>query len=135
MLDLVARLAGFGISVILATHLLDDVQRVCEHVVMIDRGHLVLAGPIEQLMQTTGQLRVEVGGHPDAVGILAETLGGRGLTARPIDDHSVEIDTREQGDAAADTVRDAIADLGLRLYALSTRHRSLDDVFLQQAGR
>ena len=30
---------------------------------------------------------------------------------------------------------DAIADLGLRLYALSTRHRSLDDVFLQQAGR
>jgi ABC-2 type transport system ATP-binding protein len=135
MLDLVARLAGFGISVILATHLLDDVQRVCEHVVMIDRGHLVLAGPIEQLMQTTGQLRVEVGGHPDAVGILAETLAGRGLTARPVDDHSVEIDTREQGDAAADTVRDAIADLGLRLYALSTRHRSLDDVFLQQAGR
>ena len=55
MLDLVGRLAGFGISVILATHLLDDVQRVCEHVVMIDRGRLVLAGPIDQLMQTTGQ--------------------------------------------------------------------------------
>ena len=38
MLELVGRLAGFGISAILATHLLDDVQRVCEHVVMIDRG-------------------------------------------------------------------------------------------------
>ena len=86
MLDLVARLAGFGISVILATHLLDDVQRVCEHVVMIDRGRLVLAGPIDQLMQTTGQLRVEVGGRPDAVGDLAEALAGRGLAARPLDD-------------------------------------------------
>ena len=32
-------------------------------------------------------------------------------------------------------VRDAVADLGLRLYALSTRHRSLDDLFLQEAGR
>ncbi len=135
MLDLVARLAGFGISVILATHLLDDVQRVCEHVVMIDRGHLVLAGPIDQLMQTTGQLRVEVGGRPDAVAALADALAGRGLSARPLDDHSLDVDTRDQGDAAADTVRDAVADLGLRLYALSTRHRSLDDVFLQQASR
>ena len=135
MLDLVARLAGFGISVILATHLLDDVQRVCEHVVMIDRGHLVLAGPIDQLMQTTGQLRVEVGGRPDAVAALADALAGRGFSARPLDDHSLDVDTRDQGDAAADTVRDAVADLGLRLYALSSRHRSLDDVFLQQASR
>ena len=135
MLDLVARLAGFGISVILATHLLDDVQRVCEHVVMIDRGHLVLDGPIDQLMQTTGQLRVEVGGRPGAVGALVDALAAQGLTARPVDDHSIDIDTRGQGDAASDTVRDAVADLGLRLYALSTRHRSLDDVFLQQAGR
>ena len=135
MLDLVARLAGFGISVILATHLLDDVQRVCEHVVMIDRGHLVLDGPIDQLMQTTGQLRVEVGGRPGAVGALVDALAAQGLTARPVDDHNIDIDTRDQGDAASDTVRDAVADLGLRLYALSTRHRSLDDVFLQQAGR
>jgi ABC-2 type transport system ATP-binding protein len=135
MLDLVARLAGFGISVILATHLLDDVQRVCEHVVMIDRGHLVLAGPIDQLMQTTGQLRVEVGGRPGAVGYLAEALAAQGLAIRALDDQNLEIDTRGQGDVASDMVRDAIADLGLRLYALSTRHRSLDDVFLQQAGR
>ena len=135
MLDLVARLAGFGISVMLATHLLDDVQRVCDHVVMIDRGHLVLAGPIDQLMQTTGQLRVEVGGRPGAVAALAEALAGQGLFARALDELTLDLDTRDQGDAAADTVRDAVADLGLRLYALSSLHRSLDYVFLQQAGR
>jgi ABC-2 type transport system ATP-binding protein len=135
MLELVGRLAGFGISVMLATHLLDDVQRVCEHVVMIDRGHLVLAGPIDQLMQTTGVMRVEVGGRDGAVAALAHALGSRGLPAQPVDEHNLDIDTSEQGDAAFDTVRDAVADLGLRLYALSTRHRSLDDLFLQQAGR
>jgi len=135
MLDLVARLAGFGISVMLATHLLDDVQRVCEHVLMIDHGHLVLEGPIDQLMQTTGLLRVEVGGQPDAVAVLAATLAERGLDSRPADEHRLDVDTTTAGEAAADTVRDAVADLGLRLYALSTRHRSLDDVFLEQAGR
>jgi ABC-2 type transport system ATP-binding protein len=132
MLELVGRLAGFGISVILATHLLDDVQRVCEHVVMIDRGRLVLAGPIDQLMQTTGLMRVEVGGRDGAAAALVERLASRGITATLVDEHNVDVDTSDQGDVAFDLVRDAVADLGLRLYALSTRHRSLDDLFLRE---
>jgi ABC-2 type transport system ATP-binding protein len=135
MLDLVGRLAGFGISVILATHLLDDVQRVCDHVVMIDRGHLVLAGPIEQLMQTTGTMRVEVGGAERATATLVRALGERGLSSRAVDDHSVDVDTQQHGEVAFDIVRDTVADTGLHLYALSTRHRSLDDLFLQRAGQ
>jgi ABC-2 type transport system ATP-binding protein len=135
MLDLVGRLAGFGISVLLATHLLDDVQRVCDHVVMIDRGHLVLAGPIDQLMQTTGLMRVEVGGRPGAVVALAEALAERGLGAQAVDDHNLDVDTSGHDEAVFDVVRDTVADLDLRLYSLSTRHRSLDDVFLQEAGR
>jgi ABC-2 type transport system ATP-binding protein len=134
MLELVGRLAGFGISVILATHLLDDVQRVCDHVVMIDAGRLVLAGPIDQLMQTTGLMRVEVGGRPDAVAALGRALGERGLAVQPVDDHNLDIDTSGQDEAVFDLVRDTVADLDLRLYALSTRHRSLDDVFLQRAS-
>jgi ABC-2 type transport system ATP-binding protein len=135
MLELVGRLAGFGISVILATHLLDDVQRVCEHVVMIDRGHLVRAGPIDQLLQTVGVMRVEVGGRDDAVGVLRRALADRGLAATPVDDHQLDVDTTALGEDAFDLVRDAVADAELRLYALSTRHRSLDDVFLQEAYR
>jgi ABC-2 type transport system ATP-binding protein len=139
MLELVGRLAGFGISAILATHLLDDVQRVCDHVVMIDRGRLVLAGPIDQLMQTSGVMRVELGGQP-AVGptpaqALVDALSTRGIGAALVDDHTVEVDTSGHGDAAFDAVRDLTADLGLRLYALSTRHRSLDDVFMREAVR
>jgi ABC-2 type transport system ATP-binding protein len=135
MLELVGRLAGFGISAILATHLLDDVQRVCEHVVMIDRGHLVLAGPIDQLMQTTGVMRVEVGGRPAGGQALVDALADRGIGAGIVNENTVEVDTSRHGDAAFDAVRDLTADLGLRLYSLSTRHRSLDDVFMQEAGR
>jgi ABC-2 type transport system ATP-binding protein len=135
MLELVGRLAGFGISVILATHLLDDVQRVCQHVVMIDRGALVLAGPIDQLMQTTGLMRVEVGGHADAATALVGALTDRGLSAHVADRSNVDVDTSALGDDTFDAVRDTVAALGLRLYALSTRHRSLDDLFLQEARR
>jgi ABC-2 type transport system ATP-binding protein len=135
MLELVGRLAGFGISAIMATHLLDDVQRVCEHIVMIDRGHLVLTGPIDQLTQRTGVMRVEVGGREAAAEALVGALAPHGMASTLIDDGTLDIDTRDRGEEAFDIVRDATADLGLRLYSLSTRHRSLDDLFLQQAGR
>jgi ABC-2 type transport system ATP-binding protein len=143
MLELVGRLAGFGISAIMATHLLDDVQRVCEHVVMIDRGHLVLAGPIDQLIQRTGVMRVEVGGRPGAVAALVEALARRQIRATSVDGadgvegrdgQTVDVDTTQSGEEAFDVVRDTIAELGLRLYSLSTRHRSLDDLFLQRAS-
>jgi ABC-2 type transport system ATP-binding protein len=128
MLALVARLATFGISVVLATHLLDDVQSVCEHVVMIDAGRLVLAGPTAQLLERAGTVRVDVGGR-DAE--LVEALFRHGLAGRRLDDGSVEVDA--DGDAVLDTVRDVVADLSLPLHALSTRHASLDEVFLRTA--
>jgi ABC-2 type transport system ATP-binding protein len=135
MLDLVGRLSTFGVSVLFATHLLDDVQRVCDHVVMIDSGKLVVAGPIEELVQRTGILRVEVGGRPDAVELLTAALAAVGLRVAPVDTHVVDVDTAERGDEVLDTVRDLAADLGLRLYALSSRHHSLDELFVQEAQR
>jgi hypothetical protein len=80
-------------------------------------------------------MRVEVGGRDDAVAALAQALAAWGVSATAADDHNLDVDTRELGEEAFDLVRDTVADLGLRLYALSTRHRSLDDLFLQEAYR
>jgi ABC-2 type transport system ATP-binding protein len=137
MLDLVGRLASFGISVLFATHLLDDVQRVCDHVVMIDAGRLVVAGPIDELVKTTGVIRVEVGGRADAVEVLHAALTQRGLGCAivDIDAHLLDIDATQLGEEVFDTVRDVVAELGLRLYALSSRHHSLDELFVQEANR
>ena len=67
MLDLVARLGGLGISVLLATHLLDDVQQVCDHVVMLDGGRLVVSGATGSLLERTGLLTVDVGADRDGL--------------------------------------------------------------------
>jgi ABC-2 type transport system ATP-binding protein len=132
MLDLVRRLGAFGISVVLATHLLDDVQSVCDYVVMIDAGKLVLAGPTTQLLERAGTVRLDVGGQTDGV---VEELGRRGLAATLLEDGSLEIAARDQSsDDVLDAVRDVVADLQLPLHALSTRHASLDEVFLRTAG-
>jgi ABC-2 type transport system ATP-binding protein len=128
MLALVARLGTFGISVLMATHLLDDVQQVCDHVVMIDAGRLVVSGATDDLLERTGQVTVDVGGHEEA---LVPALAAAGLRA-VADDNLVEVTI--DGDADLDTLRDVIATLGLPLHRLTTRLTSLDEVFLDRAG-
>src|SRR3954453_9997686 len=66
MLALVARLGSFGISVLMATHLLDDVEKVCDHVVMIDAGRLVVAGATTALLERSVTVTVDVGPNGDA---------------------------------------------------------------------
>jgi ABC-2 type transport system ATP-binding protein len=128
MLALVARLGSFGISVIMATHLLDDVQQVCDHVVMIDAGRLVVAGATDSLLERTGLVTVDVGPAGDQ---LVAALR-RASIVSTADDGLVEVTVDREGDM--DTLRDVIAELGLPLYRLSSRLTSLDDVFLSRAG-
>jgi ABC-2 type transport system ATP-binding protein len=128
MLALVARLGTFGISVLMATHLLDDVQQVCDHVLMIDAGRLVVAGATDSLLERTGRVTVDVG------------VNGAALVARlaelPVAATLVEglVEVTVDGDDELDALRDVIAELGLPLHRLSTRLTSLDEVFLDRAG-
>jgi ABC-2 type transport system ATP-binding protein len=127
MLALVARLGSFGISVLMATHLLDDVQKVCDHVVMIDSGKLVVSGATDSLLERTGTFTVDVGPHHDT--LLA------GLHAANLQAVVVEglVEVTVERDEQNDTLRDVVADLGLPLYRLSSRLTSLDEVFLRRA--
>jgi ABC-2 type transport system ATP-binding protein len=130
MLALVARLGTFGISVLMATHLLDDVQQVCDHVLMIDAGRLVVSGLTESLLERTGVVTVDVGESAAAELLLGE-LAALGLTAEIVDS-TVEMTLETDNDL--DRLRDVIARLELPLYRLGSRLTSLDEVFMQRAA-
>ena len=129
MLSLVERLGTFGISVLLATHLLDDVQQVCDHVVMLDGGRLVVSGSTGSLLEGSGVLTVDVG--PDRAALV------QALTARSLRvvEHAGLVEVEVDGDADLDVVRDVVADLGLPLHRMTTRATSLDEVFIDRASR
>jgi ABC-2 type transport system ATP-binding protein len=127
MLALVARLGSFGISVLMATHLLDDVQQVCDHVLMIDAGRLVVAGATDSLLERTGRVTVDVGIAGDALAARLAEVPLRTVVVEGLVE--VELDDDDQ----LDVLRDVIAELGLPLHRLSTRLTSLDEVFLDRA--
>ncbi len=131
MLHLIARLGSFGISVLLATHLLDDVQQVCDHVVMIDAGRMVVSGQTDALLERTGLVSVDVGhrGHELVAGLARVGVHSE------LDEGGTLVEVMVDDDCQLDTVRDTVVALELPLYRLSTRLTSLDEVFLRHAGR
>jgi ABC-2 type transport system ATP-binding protein len=124
MLDLVRRTGtAFGMAVIMSSHLLGEIERVCDHLVVIDAGRLVRSATIADFTAHTRVLAVEVElGAPQ----LAAALGGRGLEARE-DGRLVLVALKD--DHVYDAVRDTIVDLDLSLVRLEQRRQTLEDLF------
>ena len=124
MLELVHRTGTeFGMAVIVASHLLNEIERVCTHLVAIESGHLLRSAPLGTFMEATGTLAVEV---DEGTQRLAEQLAGKGLSTA-VDGRSVLVALA--GDATYDIVRDAVADLGLPLLRIERRRHRLEDLF------
>jgi len=124
MLDLVRRTGTeFGIAVILASHLLGEIERVCTYLVAIDNGRLLQAAALGTFTEHTGVLAVEVEeGREQLAGALAR--GGLEV----VEDGRLVL-VALQGEAAYDAVRDAVVDLGLPLVRIEQRRHSLEDLF------
>ena len=124
MLALVRRTGTeFGIAVIVASHLLGEIERVCDFLVAIEGGRLLRAAPLGAFTERTGVLAIEV---EEGADVLAAALAGRGLQAMA-DGRTVLLAVT--GEAQYDVVRDAIVDLGLPLVRLEQRRQSLEDLF------
>src|SRR3954447_13291593 len=84
MLALVKKIGHeFGIAVLVTSHLLGELERVSDNVVVLDGGRLLRASATREFLNATGSLVVEVQGKPDAEQLLGQALVSAGLTARP----------------------------------------------------
>lgn len=133
MLQLVRRIGhDFGIAVVVTSHLLGELERVSDHVVVLDGGHLLRSSATSDFLEDTGALLVEVlGGHAerDAMG---RALAGAGLVCRPRG-ALISLDPAGDGVPVHDVVRDTAERLGLGLVRLQADHRRLEDVFSDPA--
>lgn len=124
MLELIRRTGvESGMTVVVASHLLGEIERVCDHLVAIDAGRLLRSAPVASVTGRTGVLEVEVVDEADR---LAERLAGEGLTVR-LDRRTVFVAL--DGEATFDQVRDAVAELGLGLDRLEQGRHRLEDLF------
>jgi ABC-2 type transport system ATP-binding protein len=124
MLGLIRRIyTEFGISVLVTSHLLGELERICDHIVIIDGGRLLHSQAVATFTTTSGVLTVEVEQGADT---LAEKLAAGGLKVRP-EGRLLQVDIA--GEQTYDLIRDGVADLGLCLIRLEQRRHHIEEVF------
>ena len=124
MLDLIKRTArGFGISIMLSTHLMGDVERVADSVIVLESGTVTRQDTVAELTEETETLLIEVADRREE---FAAALAAKGVAAA--DDGKVLV-VEEAGETEYDLIRDAAAESGARLRRLTPRRRDLRDIF------
>jgi len=134
MRDMILSLVGEGRTVMLSSHLLDEVERTCDAVAIVDNGKVIRQGPISELLAGASvEVNVECSSPERARTILAATALG------------AQIEVEASGLAihlAAGTGRDTIAEInrllvedGIAVYRLQQIQVSLESWFLQVTSR
>ncbi len=124
MLALVHRIGTeFGISVVVCSHLLGEVERICDSLIAIEAGHLLRADRISAMTAASDVLAIEVSEGTDE---LAAALTRLGLPVRA-DGRMLLVPL--ESDAAYDGILRAVADLDLPLHRLDQRRHRVAELF------
>jgi ABC-2 type transport system ATP-binding protein len=129
MRDLIRRRAETGSTVFVSSHILAEVQLMCDAVAIIDRGRLVTVGSVDDVLTPhRRRVVVTIPQRDDAVHVLRDA----GLSAEPADDPNdlfVDVDPGE-----AEVVTRVLANQGLHVRGLTGEDVSLESVFLELTG-
>jgi ABC-2 type transport system ATP-binding protein len=133
MLALIRQISSeYNIDVLLSSHLLEEVERICDHVVALDAGRLVAQGRLDVLIGHDEGVMVElieIADHPNALAHVIAALKSRGLEVRDEPgSNRIEV-LGSDADLIADSVRDAVADARGRVGRIVRRRRRLEDLF------
>jgi ABC-2 type transport system ATP-binding protein len=129
--EMIETLRGEGAAIIYTTHYMEEAERLCDRVAIIDHGRIIAQGSNDELVRSTFAQRSQVLAHfagpPGEIGAWVERHAGRQV------DGAAEF-TLEDSTLIAGLLADA-ASSGLELLDVTLRRPNLESVFLHLTGR
>ena len=111
-------------SVLMASHLMDDVERVCENIVLLHKGKLAAQGKIEDLKAIDREVESHVWGSANK---MEETLTDRGMKVRR---EGRVMRVGHTGDETYNQILQAASEVGTQVRRMHDHEASLEDLFL-----
>ena len=132
--DMILSLVAEGRTVVLSSHLLDEVERTCDAVAIVDRGKVIRQGPISQLLAGSSfEVQVECSDPERARGLLEATTFGAHVQVGP-DGLAITLPEGTERDAMAEVNR-VLVEGGISVYRLQHIQASLEAWFLEVTSR
>jgi len=132
MRGLIRSFAGDGITVLVSSHLISEIEQICDHVVMIRAGRLVHQGSVAELQAAQHSDFLVAAEHDGDTGTLAKLLEAAGCTVT-VPAGEATLTVAAPGLSAADLNRLALRE-GITLRQLTERTRSLERAFFALTG-
>jgi ABC-2 type transport system ATP-binding protein len=132
--ELIEGLRAAGTAVILATHYMEEAERLSDQVVIVDHGHVVASGPPAELTGSAGQLRFRAEPNLDLTGLVAALPADALAKESPAGHYLVEVTGRVDPQLIA-LVTAWCAEHGVLARDLQIESRTLEDLFLELTGR
>ena len=124
--EVIRHLKGLGVTVFLNSHILSEVEQVCDRVAVVHHGTVIASGPLSSLLAESG-VRVHVDGlppdGPDRLGAFGTVQASDGWLA-----------ITGAGPEVVPDIVTAIVAMGGRVYAVEPRHQSLEERFMELLG-
>jgi ABC-2 type transport system ATP-binding protein len=125
MLTLIRRIYDeLGIAVVLSSHVLEDIERVCDYVMMVDSGRLIGSGYLSDLMDTKREITMEIDGD---VSMFTGALQSRSIEPRV---SGLLLTIPYESDTVFDIVRDTAVETGASIRSLGARRTSLEEFYI-----
>jgi ABC-2 type transport system ATP-binding protein len=134
MREMILSLVAEGRTVVLSSHLLDEVERTCDAVAIVDRGKVIRQGAIADLLAGSAfELQIECSTPYRAGAVLAGTQWGTGVR---IEENGLSVDLLAGTDqAVVAEINRLLVEDGISVYRLQEMHASLESWFLEVTTR
>ena len=132
--ELIEDLRAAGASVILATHYMEEAERLADHIVIVDHGQVAVSGTTQELCGSSGQLRFRAEAGLDLDALVAALPAGSAAKESPAGHYMIEVVGGVDPRLVA-AVTAWCADNGVLAQSLRIESRTLEDVFLELTGR
>ncbi len=126
--EIVRALRERGTSVFLNSHLLSEVEQVCDRVAIVDHGQVVAQGTLEDLLRSDTV-------HVRATGLGAEARAELARGGFDLDGDGERLLARGVGRDRIPLLVDALVRVGARVYAVEPAHETLEERFLEVLGK
>ncbi len=127
--DLITHIASEGATIVLASHLLDEVQKVCSHVAVLQRGEKLFSGNVEEVLSNTETLLIA---SDDLIKLEQAIINYPDYLSHTINNGIIELKTN--GVCHPDQVNQYLSNQDIFCSHLSLRRKTLESYFLELTG-
>ncbi|WP_407404981.1 ABC transporter ATP-binding protein [Chryseobacterium sp.] len=125
--EIISAIAKQGITIIIASHLLDEIEKICSHVIVLKEGNAIYSGPVDEISQNNGFFELKSDNNNALLSALDEL---NWFTSIKADNDIIKAQIRDDASISASALNQRLAEKGIFLSHLAKKKQSLETQFL-----